>query len=114
MNGSVFKRCPCTENGKNGKGKARTCAKDHGSWYFKHDLPAADGRRPQVKRGGYRTKDDAEQALAKSLAKGAQRGFAVERDIAGGRQTVADYLSGWIEGKKGLKPSTKRSYRMHI
>ena len=27
---------------------------------------------------------------------------------------VADHLRGWIEGKKGLEPSTKRSYRMYI
>jgi hypothetical protein len=92
MNGSVFKRCPCTENA--GKGKAarkntRTCAKEHGSWYFKHDLPGGDGRRPQVKRGGYRKKEDAETALAKSLAKYAQRGVAAERDIASSRRRAA-------------------------
>jgi hypothetical protein len=52
MNGSAFKRCPCTGNGKRGDKKTRTCKKEHGSWYFVHDLPAADGRRPQLKRGG--------------------------------------------------------------
>jgi hypothetical protein len=117
MNGSVFKRCPCAENGTAGKTtrrNTRTCAKDHGSWYYKHDLPAGDGRRPQVKRGGYRTKEDAETALAKSLARYAQRGFAAERDLASGRQTVAEYLRGWIDSRKGLKPSTRRSYRAHI
>ncbi len=114
MNGSVFKRCPCTENGKRVGKKARACKKDHGSWYFVHDMATADGSRRRIRRGGYHTKEAAEQALAKSLAKCAQRGVAVERDLAGGRQMVADYLRGWIEGKKGLKPSTKRSYRMHI
>jgi hypothetical protein len=118
MNGSVFKRCPCTVKGKSSGGskkmKTRACKKDHGSWYFAHDLAAADGSRPRVRRGGYRTKEDAETALAKSLAKYAQRGVAAERDIASGRQTVANYLRGWIESRKGLKPSTKRSYRIHI
>lgn len=114
MNGSVFKRCPCTENGKRAGKKARTCKKDHGSWYFVHDMATADGSRRRIRRGGYRTKEAAEVALARSLAKCAQRGVAVERDLAGGRQTLADYLRGWIDGKKGLKPSTKRSYRMHI
>jgi hypothetical protein len=117
MNGSVFKRCACTGNGKtssDAKKKTRACKKDHGSWYFVHDLAAADGSRPRVRRGGYRTKEDAETALAKSLAKYAQRGVAAERDLASGRQTVADYLRGWIDSKKGLKLSTKRSYRTHI
>jgi hypothetical protein len=54
MNGSVFKRCPCTEKTRKGdtaRKSTRTCVKNHGSWYFKHDLPGGDGRRPQVKRG---------------------------------------------------------------
>ena len=116
MNGSVFKRCRCTENTRKNETArtARSCRKEHGSWYFVHDLPAVGGDRSQVKRGGYPTKEDAENALAKSLAKYAQRGVAAERDLASGRQTVADYLRSWIESKKGLKLSTKRSYRTHI
>jgi hypothetical protein len=47
MNGSVFKRGPCTEKTRKGdtaRKSTRTCVKNHGSWYFKHDLPGGDGR----------------------------------------------------------------------
>jgi integrase-like protein len=116
MNGSVFKRCPCTEKTRRGKAakQTRSCKKEHGSWYFVHDIPTADGRRPQIKRGGYPGKEEAGEALNKSLVRYGQRGVGAERDLASGRQTVADYLRGWIDRRKGLKASTKRSYRMHI
>jgi hypothetical protein len=112
MNGSIFKRCPCT--GKQpGKEKGKTCA-NHGSWYFVHDLPGGAGRRPQHKRGGFATKQSAENELARSLARYAQRGVAAERDMRAGRQKTGDYLRAWGDGKAGLKASTRRSYRIHV
>jgi hypothetical protein len=113
MNGSVFKRCPCS--GKHdGKGNGKTCKKPHGSWYFVHDLPSDGKRRPQVKRGGFATKPEAEAELTKSMSRYGQRGVASERNLRAGRQHVGDYLRAWVEGKAGLKASTLRSYRTHI
>jgi hypothetical protein len=111
MNGSVFKRRPCTEKRGSTDG-TRTCKKSHGSRYYVHDLPGT--ARRQAKRGGYATKTDAETALARSMARCGQRGVAAERDMKAGRQTVAAYLQMWIDGKAGLKASTRRTYRIHI
>ncbi len=113
MNGSVFKRYPCP--GKHdGKGNSQTCKKPHGSWYFIHDPPTDGKRRPQVKRGGFATKPEAEAELTKSMHRYGQRGIAAERNLKAGRQHVGDYLRAWGEGKAGLKASTRRSYRTHI
>jgi hypothetical protein len=77
MNGSVFKRCPCTEGsrqgGKNNGAQLGTCKKNHGSWYFVHDPITPDGSRRRTKRGGYPAKEDAAAALARSLVKCGQR-----------------------------------------
>lgn len=111
MNGSVYKRCPCTK--KHGRKQIKNCRKDHGTWYFTHEVPTYDGRK-RIRRGGYRTKEAAEQALAESLARCAQRGVAVERDMSGRRQLLADYLKGWLDGKPDIKPATRFSYADHI
>lgn len=114
MNGSVYKRCPCTE-ARGGTKKQKTCKKNHGSWYYTHDLPAFEGgQRSRIKRGGYPTKDAAEDALAQSLARCAQRGVAAERDMTGRRQLLGDYLKAWLDGKPDIKPATRFSYADHI
>lgn len=113
MNGSVYKRCPCTKD-KGGKQNKKTCKKDHGSWYFTHDLPAVDGRRPRIRRGGFPAKDAAETALAESLARCAQRGIAAERDTSGRRQLLGDYLKEWLGARPDIKPSTQASYAYHV
>jgi Phage integrase, N-terminal SAM-like domain len=113
MNGSVSKRCPCTR--KPGKRQGKTCKKDHGSWYFTHDVPTFGGEiRPRIQRGGFPTKDAAEVALAESLARCAQRGVAAERDVSGRRQLLGDYLREWLDGKPDIKPATRFSYADHI
>ena len=68
MRGAVFKRCTCPVR-LNDKGRKITCGKQHGSWSYKVDLPAADGYRRQVVRGGFPTRKDAEQAMAETVAK---------------------------------------------
>lgn len=113
MNGSIYKVCPCTK--AQGRKQIRNCKKDHGKWYFTHDLPSmAGGGRRRIKRGGFTTREAAEQALAASLARCAQRGVAVERDMTGRRQLLADYLTGWLGGKADIKPATRFSYGDHI
>ena len=91
--------------------QTKTCKKDHGSWFFRHDVPTYGTQgRNRIKRGGFLTKDAAEAALAESLAKYIQRGVAAERDLKGRRQLVGDYLAN----NPDLKPSTRRSYERNI
>jgi hypothetical protein len=84
VNGSVFKRYPCS--GKHdGKGNGKTCKKEHGSWYFVRDLSGDRTGRPRVKRGGFATKPEAEAELTKSMSRYGQRGIAAERNLKAGR-----------------------------
>jgi integrase len=111
MNGSVYKRCPCTK--AQGRKQVKNCRKDHGTWYFTHELPAY-GNRKRIRRGGFPTREAAEKALAESLARCTQRGVAAERDMTGRRQLLADYLREWLDGKPDIKPATRFSYADHI
>ena len=58
------------------------------TWSFVVDLPSSpDGRRRQRKKGGFRTKKEAEAALA-ALLTDVQKGTVLEPS----RQTLAAYL----------------------
>jgi integrase len=110
VKGSVYKRCTCPAQ-RNARGDRLACKKNHGSWYFVADAPSLAGQRRQIKRGGFATKADAEQALA-ALVDEAARG-QVAHD---GGQRLGAYLDTWFESKvrAGLRPSTAVSYRLHI
>jgi hypothetical protein len=67
MRGSVYKRCPCRDaSGRKVKG----CRKAHGSWGYTVELgvDSKTGRRRQATRGGFRTREEAEEARTKALA----------------------------------------------
>jgi hypothetical protein len=68
VRGSVFKRCQCRD--ASGK-RIKNCRKPHGSWTFTVDAgrDPDTGKRRQVMRGRFRTRDAAEEALTKELAK---------------------------------------------
>lgn len=111
MKGSVFKRCPCGVTGGGGK-RPPACKKKHGAWYYVAELdPGKNGERRQEKRGGFRDKDEAEEALATVLAGLAEGTYAHDE-----RQAVGTFLDGWLTGKlaAGLRITTARSYRQHI
>jgi integrase len=113
VNGSVFKKCPCVRTGKHDARGA--CKKNHGSWAFIHDVPTRPGvKRRRIVRGGFATKDLAQDALTDSVARYRQPGVAAERILAGRRMYVSDYLRQWLEDRENLKPSTRRSYAEHI
>ncbi|MGI5214946.1 tyrosine-type recombinase/integrase [Plantactinospora sp. CA-290183] len=111
MKGSVFKRCPCGVTGGGGK-RPPACKKKHGTWSYVVDLdPGPDGSRRQEKRGGYRDKDEAEDALA-AVLKGLADGTYAHDE----RKTVGAFLDEWLADKvaNGLRLTTARSYRQHI
>lgn len=76
-------------------------------WSYRVDTETIDGKRKQLRRGGYRIKSEAQDALAEA-----------HRRIAGGEKLgetvrVGDYLASWLEAKQsaGRKPATISQYR---
>jgi integrase len=112
MKGSVFKRCQCPVE-RNARGQRLACKKNHGSWFFVADagVSPATGKRRQIKRGGFATKDEAESALAELVD--SKRTGQLAHDE---RQSVAVFLAKWLADKErnGLRPTTLKSYRQHI
>lgn len=119
MKGHVHRRCSCPsvkDNAgqivKDAKGKA---TKHHRpgcrpAWAYVHDTPGrADGRRRQQTRGGFRTRKDAEAALAAAVT-AAHGGYLADP----GRQTVGVFLQDWLDGRSKLRPTTRRAYASHL
>lgn len=70
-----------------------------------------DGRRRQRKRGGFRTRADAEAALHAYLSDRDAGRSSVSRSA----RTLAEWLSEWLETKTGsVKPTTLESYRYAV
>lgn len=115
MSGSVFKRCICKKADliDPKTGKQRTCAKSHGSWWFNvlADRDPVTMKRKQVARGGFRTKKDAETALADIVT---QIRTGIYTDDKG--TTTGEWLDTWLTRKEanGLRPATVKIYRQHI
>ena len=108
--GFTFKRCPCPPV-TNEAGKVLACKRKHGSWYFAAETRSTDGKRRQVKRGGFATQADAQAALT-AFAEAQNTGtWTDDRNL-----TVSEFLTDWLAKKvaNGLRPTTERSYRWHI
>jgi hypothetical protein len=87
MRGSIRKRCPCPVT-YSATGRRLACKKDHGSWYYVVDLGRGpDGKRRQERRGGYRTRDEAEEAMAAVIKTVGEGTHAHD-----GRLTVGEFL----------------------
>jgi hypothetical protein len=80
-------------------------------WSYRVDAPEAiDGKRRQVRKGGYPTKTAAREALAD-----VQRLMANGEEV-GGSVTVASYLEDWLTAKAtaGRRASTLAQYRIYV
>lgn len=111
MKGSVYKRCPCGVTGGGG-GRKAACKKAHGRWYYVVDVDeAAAGKRRQERKGGFASKDDAQEALNKVLNAVTTGSYAHDE-----RKTVAAFLTEWLADKRanGLRETTARPYAQHI
>ncbi|OPF65939.1 hypothetical protein VT50_0237915, partial [Streptomyces antioxidans] len=110
--GRVYRRCGCRDAHRHQIGTrcprlATDC--EHGSWTFAVDLPSPDHHRTTIRRGGFPTQDTAQAALERIL-EGEAGGFNGDPN-----QTVADYLSAWLETKAYmLKPTTLARYRDYV
>lgn len=81
--------------------------KDAHGWCFVVDVPAADGRRRQMRRRGFATKKAAQSALAEVLGDLAHGTF-----VRPSKVTLEAFLvDEWLPAKRaGLRPSTANSY----
>ncbi len=112
----IAKRCSCPP-GAARDGRRVPCPRlreaRHGSWGFVVDLGTGpDGKRRQLRRGGFATKAAAEQELT---SRKRERDLGTWTDARG--ITVGSYLSGWLDRKVSaaeLRPTTSRSYRQHL
>lgn len=114
MKGSVFKRCPCpqSELKRGSNGQVLACKKRHGTWSFRLDagLDLATLRRRRPSAGGFATKEDAEEALARKMTEVNSGTWTDD-----GRQTVSEYLDRWLGRRRGqLKATTADTYRTHV
>lgn len=83
----------------------------NGTWGFIVDMPAANGRRRQLRRRGFATKKAAQAALSEVLTD-VQRGSFVRPT----RLTVGEYLlERWLPARRAdLRPSTLLGYEKVI
>lgn len=90
MRGSVRKRCQCRD--ADGR-RVRNCRKAHGSWFFVIDIgiDPQTFRRRQVTRSGYRTRDEADEAMTKELAALDLGTWTNDQGV-----TLADWLDTWL------------------
>lgn len=77
-------------------------------WSYYFDLGKVDGKRKKKEKGGFRTKKEAEAALAKALNEYINAGAVFEPSEI----TVADYLNQWFDlyCKPNLKYNTQVGY----
>ncbi len=112
MAGSTFKRCGCLAADGTPLGVAcpRLVTKNHGTWYFKAELPVGPGgKRRSQRKGGFATKRDAESALTDVLDRVNKR-----THVDAGRVTLGDFLTQWLKSKAALRATTARSYQEHL
>lgn len=78
------------------------------TWSYYFDLGMIDGKRQKKEKGGFRTKKDAEAALAKAISEYNTAGSVFEPNEI----TVADYLNQWFDlyCKPNLKYNTQVGY----
>lgn len=110
--GSVYRRCGCRDiatGAQLGAGCSRLADPCHGSWYFAVEIPLhPDGReRHRVRRGGYRSREAAEAALAELCPRDHRSGAAVTISTGG-------WLRTWIDSRATLAPASRKGYENHI
>lgn len=78
------------------------------TWSYYFDLGKIDGKRKKKEKGGFRTKKEAEQALAAAISEYNHAGSVFEPSEI----TVSDYLDQWFElsCKLNLKYNTQVCY----
>ena len=82
------------------------------TWSYYFDAAAVGGKRKKIEKGGFRTKKEAEAALAKALSEYNRAGMVFEPSNI----SVGDYLDEWLEQyvKPNLTTNTLDNYTQLI
>ena len=77
-------------------------------WSYSFDMGTVGGKRQRKEKGGFRTKKEAEAALAKAISEYNNAGFVFEPASS----ALSDYLDMWLEDyvKVNCKPNTIKGY----
>jgi integrase len=106
----VYKRCQCRD--ANGR-RAKSCRKAHGSWAFTIDAGTdpTTGKRKQIVRSGFRTRDEAEEEMTGLLAAVNAGTWTDDQGM-----TLGTFLDLWLaeQVSRGGSPTTLAGYRRHI
>lgn len=86
----------------------RNCTRH--TWSYLVEVPGPEGR-VQLRKSGFATAKEAHEARAEILRQH-RRGELPTATAA--RLTVAEYVTGWLDAKDGLRPSTRASYAQHL
>jgi Arm DNA-binding domain len=87
-----------------------TVEKYNASWRIRYEVGVkANGRRDQRSKAGFKTRRDAEAALAEALER-VRRGDVFDAR----RVTVGEFLDSWLSSKRNIRPTTERAYAGHI
>lgn len=89
------------------------CRKAHGSWAFTIDVGADPdtGKRKQIMRSGFRTRDEAESELTETLSALNSGVWTDDKGI-----TVGEWLQQWLAETelRAASPKTLANYRGHV
>lgn len=123
MSKSVYRRCGC--RGKDGKQLGGSCPElksdpRHGLWaYYLSGGTETDPNQPgrqrrrQFRKGGFKTKGDAQKALTKLRASLDNNTYVEPSKI-----TLGEYARQWLQRRKatgkGLKATTAANYRRYV
>ncbi len=77
-------------------------------WHAVIDLPIDRTGRRRQKTSTHDTKRDAQAWLAK-ITQELRAG-----EVYGTKLTVGEFLTGWLEGRQSLRPSTRHAYQSHL
>jgi integrase len=115
MAGSTFKvcaTCPARMRWRSGDRRCRSCGSKSFTWFYVADLGAdpTTGRRRQQKRGGFRSQDEAEQALATARREGKRLGRGVAT-----RVLLGEFLDEWFETRRmSVGPARLHNDRRYV
>lgn len=78
------------------------------TWSYYFDTAQVGGKRKKIEKGGFRTKKEAETALAKAIAEYESSGQVFQPSTI----SVSDYLDFWYEQycKMNLTENTQQTY----
>ncbi len=121
MSGSVYAHCGCKDPATGKRYQPGDCPdwnkRGHRRWGFAVDLGKVwdEGKqrhvRQQLRRQGFATRTEAENALADELPS-IRTGIAPS--LADRTLTVGQWAQRWLDSKASLRPSSREAYRIQL